>query len=155
MMLATSVLSLLLTTGEADSTAEAKWRWYVACERPFSTRIVVALEGTWVFDATVPVCRVPEAQRTAQAERKVLRFWFRGNPAQFDAEAPSAPGSKIEGSVWQAGGETTGIVFGVSLQSSGRIILNTLHVADSDRRSQHPVAKGLVVSTTRFQGKRP
>ena len=154
-MLAGALLSLAVTAGEGGGVSEARWRWYVACDSPSSTRVLVTFENTPVLDATVPVCRVAEARRNPEAERRVLEFSFRANPAQFDDQAPFAPGSNIVGNVWQAGGEPDGIVFGVSLQTNGRILLNTLHIAGAGQRSRESLAQGLVVTTTRFRGKRP
>lgn len=139
--------------GPGPLPADAKWRWYVACDRPATTRIHVTLAGKTLFDATVPVCRVAEADRSQKAERTTLKFTFRGDPTWFDGHVAAAPGTPVEGNIWQAGGETYGIIFGVSFASANRILLNTVHIAYDDRRSEGPIAKGLVVSTTPFRAK--
>jgi hypothetical protein len=140
----------------AAPTADAPtWRWYVTCPSPAVTRIHVTLRGRPLLDATVPVCRVPEGARSTKAEGTVLEFHFRGDPSWFDTEETSVPGTAIEGNIWQAGGETYGMLLGVAFVGAGRVLLNTVHIAQDGEHSSAPVAKGVVVSTSKFRSVPP
>jgi hypothetical protein len=131
-----------------------RWRWFVECADGATTRLHVTLRRRTLLDVTVPVCVVPEHQRSREAEERVLEFHFKGDPAWFDLEHRSSPGTAIEGNIWQAGGETYGMLLGVSFVETGgagRILLNTIHISMVTEHSSAPVAVGIDVSTSRYR----
>ena len=154
MLVTLGFLISAVTSAQGGSAIDApQWRWFVTCSRPAATRLHVTLRGKSLFDATVPVCRIPEAERSEKADHTILTFHFRGDPSWFDSEAASVPGTPIEGSIWQAGGEAYGMLLGVSFLGRHQVLLNTIHIAKADEYSSAPVANGIVVSTGKFRAR--
>lgn len=53
----------------------------------------------------------------------------------------------VEGDIWQASGDTDALILGISFATKHQILLNTLHVANVDRKSTAELDKGLYIIT--------
>ena len=56
--------------------------------------------------------------------------------------------ANVTGSIWEAGAEASGLVLGVSFQTSDRILLNSLHVVSVSAGSSAEIAPGIVVRSS-------
>lgn len=81
-----------------------------------------------------------------------MDFSFRsGRPVVWDGyrdqKDRTAAGQVIEASLWQAGAEPDAVLIGVSFSTPDRVLMNTIHIAHPDRRTESTVAAGLTVSS--------
>jgi len=113
--------------------------------------VEVRLDATLLYRASFPICHV-DASDVSRLGPRILRFSFkpcrrilwsgyRENNDTTDAT------QEIEGNIWQAGGEPSVLLLGVSFATKDTIMMNTLHIADTTRRSQTEIVKGLRVAT--------
>ena len=130
------------------ATGEAVWHMSQQCRTADSIRIEVRLNGTALFSAPVGVCL---AARGEGPKEDVLAFKFRARPSLFGRRFRSRGAQEIEGNIWKAGGENDGMILGVSFMTD-RVLLNTLHVADSRHASKSVLAPGLIVTTSQWDG---
>ena len=83
-----------------------------------------------------------------------MELWIKPERAVYwkgyrDGGDHSNPKDLLELDVWQAGADTTFLTLGVSVAvaAAGPVLMNTVHVANPDRREETTVAEGLVVVT--------
>ena len=133
MLSALIVVGGLATSSPAASAAAqaaaggAVWHMSPECRTADSLRIEVRLNGRTLFSAPVGVCLA----RLGQGPKEnVLTFTFRARPDLFGRRFRGRGAQEIEGNIWKAGGETDGMLLGVSFMTD-RVLLNTLHVAFS------------------------
>jgi len=148
---ATVLLATFAGTAPAPCVeADRTWRWFVDCPQPHSTRLQVTLRGRTLYDATLPLCDVTPSERSQRAEQRRLRFFFTTDAGLFGDEFRHLGVRRIEGNVWEAGGDADQIILGLSFQIPEQILLNTLHLAAESQRSTSDLARGLTSSTSPF-----
>ena len=151
------VAGFVASASEAQAGAQAddgKPVWYMSrkCQTADSMRIEVRLNGKSLLDAPVAVCLA----RLGQGPKEEVQvFTFRARAALFGRRFRGRGAEEIEGNIWKAGGETDGIILGVSFMTADRVLLNTLHLADSRHASKSVLAPGLVMATSPWDGALP
>jgi hypothetical protein len=141
---------LMASIAVAQDAAPAKWRWLEQCSTPYRTHFTVRLDGEPLLDTDLPVCHLVDAARPVGLKAKLIRFHFKTDLKIFGDEYAELGVQDVEGNVWEAGGDPTDIVFGLSFTASQRILLNTLHVAYANKTAAFDQAMGLQSVSTGF-----
>ncbi len=128
--------------------AETVWQWFAPCPPTEVATVTARFRGSIVYSAEVPACPLPREAIPAEEPQRVLAFGFRGRADRFGPELRALGVREIRGNIWRAGGESWGMLFGVSFESEKRILVNTLVVADARHGGRSEVANGLVVSVS-------
>lgn len=141
------VLPAAPTTARDDSV----WFWFSTCGGPMMT-VEVKFDGASLSKTSVPVCRAPRGSAASQGQAGRTDFVFtapRGITwtGYRDAADRTRAGERIEGDLWQAGGEPDALLIGISFMTTDRILINTIHIAHPTRRDETAIARGLVVLT--------
>ena len=123
----------------AEPAGDEVWVWFAKCEKPRQVVLEMTLDDRLVHRSQFPACFT----QRAEIDQKRVEFPLSPRKSQFGEPA----GSALEVNVWEAGGETNGMMLGVSFMSTQRVWLNTLHFAAIDRPSSRILAPGIVVKT--------
>lgn len=150
LILATALCTFLRLPAAAEESAPSKWRWFRDCAEPLTTRLFVSLHGRSLFDATLPLCHVPDTSPSSTGKPRILRFFFTADASVFGEEFKHLGIRRIEGNVWEAGGDPDDIILGLSFEAGEQILLNTLHIASCLQPSSLDQATGLVSRTSAF-----
>src|SRR5438876_7271978 len=117
--------------------------------------IQVRLDSTTLFHRSIPICRM---ERRFENGRASFRFtphralvWY-GYRSDEDASGKdpgdtTAPNTRFEVDLWQAGGEVDAIELGVTADAPDGRHMNTIHVLWPGKRSQTTLAAGLMLET--------
>ncbi len=121
--------------------------------------VEVRLDGRRLYRSTFPACRVNGSDLSKQGGR-VLRFSFQaGRPIVWsgygDDHETTQPPEELEGNIWEAGGEASRLLLGVSFSTRDKIMMNTIHVAGIASTSQSEIANGLLVVTSPAKKRAP
>jgi hypothetical protein len=108
------------------------------------------VDGKVVHHSNFPVCRITDDALTAVAADEVVTFHFKGGHT-FQDEYRTNKAQVIEGSIWEAGAETDGLLLGVSFVSKGQILLNTIHISKEGSLSASEIDRGITVRTFPIQ----
>lgn len=127
------------------------WFWFATCGGPLMT-LEVQLDSRVVHKSTFPLCR---SQREAMARQgQDGRLEFRLIPGRNvvwsgyrDTDERTAANEEIDVNIWEAGADPDTMTLGVSVVAGERIVMNTVHIAPPDKRSESAIATGLVVRT--------
>ena len=147
-------LVAVVGSGKAAADEERTWRWFVDCSEPMTSRLQVALRGSTLYEATLPLCHVTYRSRSREGESRILSFFFTADAGIFGDEFRGLGRQRIEGNVWEAGGDPDQIILGLSFVAGNQILLNTLHFASPSRDSSHEQAAGLTSTTSAFRRRR-
>ena len=129
------------------SASPSQWRWYALCDNATTLDLDVSLDGSSLFRTNIPICQ------TETQDRRILKFKFTApRPILWtgyrDDDVTTASRLSIEGDIWLAGGEQSGLILGVTFDDGKALLMNTLHFADAATASSTEIAKGLVVRTS-------
>ncbi|QSX79406.1 hypothetical protein [Agrilutibacter solisilvae] len=133
---------LSLTVAGQASAAEV-WHWQ-ECSDPTMIRATVEADRRGVAELVIPACRLDRAEFAVEQQQRT--FDFPAAPAAVRLGAKDA--ANVTGSIWEAGAEASGLVLGVSFQTSDRILLNSLHVVSVSAGSSAEIAPGIVVRSS-------
>ena len=128
----------------AGPSNDEVWVWFAKYEKPKHVALEMTVDGRSVHRSRFPAC----VTRRSEIEQRVVAFELGSKKSRFGEPA----GSKLEVNVWEAGGESDGMILGVSFMTSQRVWLNTLHIAAVDRPASSTLAKGVVVKTYPVDG---
>jgi len=117
------------------------WIWSGDCAGDNRIGLEILLEGKKIFSHSGPICRGKRSSENGRAE-----FYFKGGH-RFQGKYATVPTEKIEGNIWQAGGDPDAIILGISFATKNRILLNTLHIAKPDGPTSSEIDNGIVVRT--------
>ena len=138
---AVTVVGLVLSGAciAANPVNDEVWGWFAKCDRPNHVALELTVDGRSVHHSVFPAC----VTHRSKIDEQVVAFGLASKKSHFG----EPPGSKLEVNLWEAGGESNGMILGVSFMSSQRVWLNTLHFVAIDRPSSSTLAKGVVVKT--------
>jgi hypothetical protein len=111
--------------------------------------IQVTVDGKSVFRSSFPICKTADASVVDRDHKqKILAFTFKGGRT-FQGEYKTSNAENVVGNIWQAGGDDDALILGVSFVShkQNQILLNTVQIAQPDRRSIEEVDTGILVET--------
>ena len=130
---------LALAAGAAAPGEDLVWVWFSKCDEPRSLVFELESDGRVIHTSRFSVCLTGRGENVG----KQIAFPLTSKSSHFG----EPPGSSVDVNVWEAGGERTGMILGVSFMSANRVWLNTLHFAEVDRQSTSTLAPGIVVKT--------
>ena len=119
------------------------WTWSKQCDARRQLKVTVRLESRVLYKGLRPICRCNRYAEKGRAE-----FHFSSDQV-FGGEYRARNRDPIEGDIWQAGGETDGLMLGISLATKKQVMLNTLHLARPDRQKSAELDRGLFITTFR------
>jgi len=129
---------------QSSSVAEKSdvvWTWSNRCNGDYKLGATVHLDGKVLYRGVLPICRGSRDAEDGRAD-----FQFAGGHT-FQREYRTRTTDSIEGDIWQAGGETDALILGISFDTGKRILLNTLHIANPEKKTSSQVDKGLFITT--------
>jgi hypothetical protein len=150
--LALIVIALLSTMTLSRAVQEAPiWFWFATCGGPAMT-LEVRFDKTTLEKVTVPLCRALRNSLGSQGEAARIEFAFTPSRAirwsgDREINDRTRAGQLLEVNLWQAGADPEALTIGVSVMTRDRILMNTVHIAHSDRRDQSTLASGLTLAT--------
>ena len=153
-----AIIGLAVANANPQSATEPVWQWYGTCSHPFLMRLEVNLDGAMVAGYSVPICKVPRSDRTKDPKIVTVvlhpdhRIVWTGHGEVDDT---TDAGEKIAGNIWQAGAEPDALVFRVTFAVKDKLLMNTVHVAQTANRAETEIAKGLSVTTRPVKGTWP
>ncbi|MFZ5638992.1 MAG: hypothetical protein ACOY82_20685 [Pseudomonadota bacterium] len=136
------VAGLWLAARTPDAHAEIVWHRQ-ACAAPRRMDIRVELDRVPLHRAVWSLCRVQRDDAIHPPQQEIVEFDARRMRRRLGLD----PRSPLEGNLWEAGMEGSGIVLGVSLDDGKRVHLNTLLWIVVTKRQRHDLGNGLVVTT--------
>src|SRR5262249_25470427 len=110
-VVATMALAPMQVSAEVRRNPAPVWQWSAMC--PLGSdqmRVDGRYQGKRVFTKLCPICKGPQASE----RQRPLAFFFTAPAGIFGDEFAALGTQKIEGNIWQAGGEGSGILLGVS-----------------------------------------
>jgi hypothetical protein len=123
---------------------EVVWHWFGQCSDARGMTAEVTLDSKVLYTSSFPICQMRRGDIPAEAEQRRLVFFLEKEKRSFFGEAKA---KRLEGNIWEAGGDPKDIILGVSFATKDRIWLNTLHFVDPHKSSRSVLAKGLVIKT--------
>ena len=140
-LLVTTSLGAPLFAQHPASQHDIVWTWSKQCDAKQQLRVTVRLESRILYMGLLPICR---GNRDAEDGRAEFHF---SSDQIFGGEYHARHRDSIEGDIWQAGGETDGLMLGISLATKKQVMLNTLHLARPDRQTSAELDRGLYITT--------
>ena len=142
--------STLALHAAEPSTDGSIWFWFSDCGQN-KLALEVTLDRTVLYKTTFSICKA-DRQAYLKSPNPTLRFTFKPKrPITWTGyrEPAETTGRKysLEGNVWLAGAEPTGLLLGVSFQSPKQIHMNSLHTASPTQESRTEIEPGLIVIT--------
>ena len=112
----------------------------------------VRFDDALIERAVFPVCRAARNSPASQGQAARIEFSFSPRRAIVwsgyrDKTERSQAGQVLEFNVWQAGADSGGLTLGISVTATDRILMNTVHLAHSDKRDESLIAPGLMLTT--------
>jgi hypothetical protein len=127
------------------------WFWFATCGGPAMT-LEVRFDKRTAEKITVPLCRALPNSRSSQGEAARIEFGFApGREIRWsgyrETNDRTRAGQLLEVNLWQAGADPEALTIGVSVMTRDRILMNSVHIAHSDRRDESTLASGLTLAT--------
>ena len=119
-------------------------------------KLEVRLDGRLVYDSSFQMCR-EDAVGFTQEKQGDLVFTLKA-PREIvwtgykEEDDKTKAAEEIKGTIWEAGGETWGLILGAYFQSRDTSLMNTLIGLEAKKRSETGIAKGLTVTTYPITG---
>lgn len=121
---------------------EPVWIWSNQCSTHQQLGLTVRFNRQLLYQGVIPVCL---GSRDTEDGR--VRFHFSGGHT-FQGKYRTRPTDSIEADIWQAGGEPTALILGISFSSSNQVLLlNTVHIARPKKRASSQLDNGLIITT--------
>lgn len=145
------VMSMALVTPIRATQDGPVWFWFATCGGPNMT-LEFRFDKATIEKVTMPLCRAPRSNASSQGQMGRIEFAFAPCRAMRwsgyrDKSDRTRAGQILEISVWQAGADPEALTIGVSVIVSDTVVMNTVHIAHSDRRDESTIAPGLTVAT--------
>lgn len=122
-------------------THDVVWTWSRGCNGDHKLNVTVRLDAKVLYHGVLPICRGSRDAEDGRAE-----FHFPGGH-NFQGEYPTRSADRIEGDIWQAGGDPDDLILGISFASAKQILLNTVHIARPGKQTSSELDKGLFITT--------
>ena len=143
-----------LAPQQINQTSEPIWSWFGNCRDKKYVGFQLLMNGATIHKTSFPVCPIKDLSEE-DPHYKILVFFFKGGHV-FQGQYHTKPTQRIEGNIWQAGGDPGVILFGVSFSAPwrhGQTLLNTIHIADAYKESSTEIDDGLIVRTFPIENK--
>ncbi len=141
LLLAASLgLPLVAQRPASQQGADIVWTWSKQCDTKQQLKVTVRLESKILYEGLLPICRGNRGAEDGRAE-----FHFLSDHV-FGGEYRARKRDSIEGDIWQAGGEKDALMLGISLATKRQVMLNTLHLARTDRQTSAELDRGLYIT---------
>lgn len=149
--MANAVLLLAVLLQPPTSNEGPVWFWFATCGGPMMT-LEVRLDNAVLHKSVFPVCRTQRGSAGSQGQAGKIELSFKPGRAirwqgYRDGGDRSNPDDVLELHVWQAGADPPFLTLGVSVAGRGRLLMNTVHIAEPVRRQETAIASGLLVIT--------
>src|SRR6267378_3946043 len=149
------VAAMLSATGLLAQVHDTVWVWNAECHHPSIIAIRVRLDSTTLYQSSIPTCRWGPGREKGKSSfrftpRRAL-VWY-GYRSDEDASGKdpgdtTAPNTRFEVDLWQAGGEVDAIELGVTADAPDGLHMNTIHMLSPTERVEAVLAPGLVLAT--------
>ena len=120
-------------------------------------KLELRLDKELLFDASFPLCQAERDSVASQGAKGRIDFVLKApraiNWEGYHDHDKSSKGDLIEVNFWLAGSDPDRLIIGASFADAKRILMNGLHLASPDKRSETEMAKGLIVITYILQQK--
>ena len=127
------------------------WFWFATCGGPAMT-LEVRFDNSLIQKTSFPVCRALRNSLASQGQAGRIEFSF--SPRRVilwsgyrDGTERSQAGQALEFNLWQAGADSGALTLGITVTAPDRILMNTVHIAHSDKRDESVIAPGLMLTT--------
>ena len=142
-----------LALSAAASSSQPVWIWNDRCG-PSALLIALSLDGDRVYQAVVPICRLPRSKDRDLRGQGTVSFSFiparaiawHGYRDREDVAAADAP-LRIDLRQVSAAADTLMLAVAASDPVSHTIYMTTVHVAQADKDSATDIARGLTISS--------
>lgn len=138
---------------DVESANEKVWQWFNPCPDNAVMHIEVLLGEKRLYATSFPVCVMRRGDIPIESPQKTLRFVFKADLEIFGEEFSNAGEQEIVGNIWRAGGESDGMILGVSFMAGHRSLLNTLHFPLAEEPSTAELAEGLFIKASKVKPK--
>ncbi len=147
-----SFILLFLTVATATfpqvtaTQAERVWFWSGDCPNENTMGLKIIVDDQTVYRSTFRTCQMKRTNAAAEKQHGKKVFRFSGGHT-FQNTHPTAKAESIQGTIWQAGAETDGILLGISFVAHDQVLLNTMHLVKPDKPTQSTLDRGVVIKT--------
>jgi hypothetical protein len=100
-------------------------------------------DGKVLYHTSFPICRITQ---DVGIPNRTVTFYVPGGHT-FQGERHTGSSQRIEGNIWQAGTEATGMLLGVSFSTKNQLLLNTIHFATASGESSTKIDQRLITRT--------
>lgn len=143
-ILSCSVGDLVEGSENLESSNSRNWHWSNDCEHPQLLRLQAAIDGVVVSSKTISVCQSPARNEP------FLEFHLSGGRTYRSngrGNYPTTRNQKIDLDVWEAASDPDGVILGVSFATKKQILVNAVHLAKPNAKSESWVSDGVQVGT--------
>ena len=105
---------------------------------------VTSVDGKLIDKALFPVRRDVRSEIKSVQKTFTYKFILPQKNSRYFNDVTTGD---VEGNIWIAGGESNGLIFGISWVTGNQIILNTLQFAPIDEVENTEIAPGVIFST--------
>jgi hypothetical protein len=141
----TPVPSVRAATGvKPQSPDKVLLRWFANCPHPRKMEVEVSLEGKKLYEQEFDICSVPRSEMVSHPPDTVLKFDLKDESRSFFGEQK---GVRLEGNIWQDGGDAHYVVLGLSFAANDHVRCSTTHFVDPSHPSRLRLPEGLVLTT--------
>lgn len=139
------VPSVCAATGvQPQSTDAVLLRWFASCPHPSKMEVEVLLGDQKIYEQEFDICSVPRSEMVSHPPDTVLKFDLNNEGRSFFGEQK---GTRLEGNIWQDGGDAHYVVLGLSFAAKDHVWCNTTHFVDPSHPSKLRLPDGLVFMT--------
>jgi hypothetical protein len=115
------------------------------CDAGRTLMVQVRFANTNIYHTSLTICRRQRSQiRSPQIH---WQFSFTPSTRVHWSNDSTAPGERVSGDIWQAGGDSDALELGVTMEAHNQILVNTIHVASPSGSSTTPIDDGIVMVT--------
>jgi hypothetical protein len=123
-----------------DQQKEVVWHWSSECGKDsHAVGLTVMLSEHKIYQSSLRVCAIPREKTAPDKQQEKLVFYYKDPALSNEGE--------IEGNIWDAGGEPSSIIMGLSLESKHGIFLNTIFIMDVKKEASAVVMPNLRIVT--------
>lgn len=128
-------------TPPRPETHDVVWIWSKRCNGDHKLGVTIRHDRKVLYIGTLKICRGGRDEEDGRAE-----FYFPGGHT-FQGEYRTGSTDRIEGDIWEAGGDPDDLILGISFCTGKQILLNTLHIARPGMQTSSELDTGLFITT--------
>jgi hypothetical protein len=120
------------------------WHWFSQCSDAKHITIEVTQDSKIIYTSSFPICHVRRGDIMPEPKQRLLSFVLDSKKHRYFG---AKKGARLEGNIWEAGGDPDDIILGVSFDTKEQVFLNSIFILYPDKPSQSELAKDLVIKT--------